>query len=420
MTVEISRRSMVAATGAGLALASASRAAAQGANDRIRIGVIGCGGYGNVLAQQALWRAAEHNIEIAALCDVWSVNLNNLDTAVRAGQRRRPRLFRRHADLLERGGVDAVMIATPDHNHRTIMLDALRAGKDVYVEKPLATTIEHANELVDAVKAGDRVIQLGNQRRSDARHHAGAQFVQSGALGLVTEIDTGWNDSSPRWGRDFSNARAEDIDWEAFLDFLPPEPFNAQRFRRWQTYRDFSAGPQAALGAHLIDVGTWFMDDPLPVAAIAHGGNFIWKDGRQHPDTLRCTFEYPKGFLLNFSTRLGNARPMPEATFYGTKGTFDTQSWTARGDSGGTEALPAPIVVGVPGPPAPPQGQPYGPPMRDPHMVNWLTCLRSRARTNAPVEVGYAHSVASIMALQSQVTGQRLLFDREARTIRAG
>jgi predicted dehydrogenase len=198
------------------------------------------------------------------------------------------------------------------------------------------------------------------------------------------------------------------VDWDQFLMHLPRERFRPERFRRWHFYKDFTAGPVALLGAHLIDVGIWFMDDLLPVSAVAHGGVYVWKDGREHADTLDCLIEYPKGFLLNYSTRLGNANPVPEVTFHGTLGTFDTNTWTARGDGGGPGKIAEPVTV-----PAFPRID------GDPHLANWIRCLRTRETPNAPVDVGYAHSVASIMCLQAWSSGRRQMFDAGTRTIRA-
>jgi predicted dehydrogenase len=210
--------------------------------------------------------------------------------------------------------------------------------------------------------------------------------------------------------------------------FLPKEPFRPERFRRWHFYKDFTVGTPGLLGSHLIDVALWFMDDPLPRSAVAHGGVYVWKDGREHADTLDCVLEYPKGFILNYSTRLGNNHAVPEVIFYGTKGTFDTQSWTARGEGGTSDALTSPVTVPKPEqlPPARSSGPSSGDTQNDPrvegegHVRNWIECIRSRATPNAPIEVGYAHSVASIMCFKAWETGRRQIYDAARMEIRAG
>jgi predicted dehydrogenase len=133
----------------------------------------------------------------------------------------------------------------------------------------------------------------------------------------VSEVEAAWHDSAPRWARDYSDVKAADVDGDQYLMFLPKEPFSAVRFRRWHHFKDFTVGTPALLGSHLIDVALWFMDDPLPRSGVAHGGVYVWKDGREHADTIDCVLEYPKGFILNYSTRLGNNKPVPEVIFYG-------------------------------------------------------------------------------------------------------
>jgi len=178
------------------------------------------------------------------------------------------------------------------------------------------------------------------------------------------------------------------------------------------------------------------MDDPLPHSAVAHGGVYVWKDGREHADTLDCVFEYPKGFLLNYSTRLGNMHATPECQFFGTKGTFDTQSWTASGEGGGADKITTPVTVPDPAAHVASNGASNGASsgssnalaaaQNDPriagdgHMINWLECLRTRQQPTAPVESGYAHTLASIMAFQAWTTGRRQVFNPATRTIRAG
>lgn len=408
-----------------------------GANDKLRIGIVGCGGRGNFLMEQVLRSAATQNVEIVALCDVWSVNLERTAGSLARRQQTPARQFRRYMDLLSMPDLDAVIIATPDFAHTPILIEATRRRKDVFVEKPMATVLDQANDAVRLVHQTGNIVQVGNQRRSDARHQAGARLIQSGVIGKVTEVEAQWNDFNPRWQRPFDTVRREDVDWEQYLMYLPREPFRPERFRRWQLYKDFTQGTPALLGAHLIDVGAWFMDDPTPHSAVAHGGVYNWKDGREHADTMVALFEYPKEFLLTYRTRLANASPTPETIFYGTKGTFDTQTWTARGDGGGADKLTAPVVVPRPEPMVATNGggastaaaapanslaaQQNDPRLSgDEHMINWLECLRSRQQPNATVDVGYQHTLASIMAFQAWTTGRRQVFNPQTRTIRAG
>jgi predicted dehydrogenase len=424
-----------AATAAGLAVSSAYSRSVLGANDRLRVGLIGCGGRGNYLLGETFKSAADQNVEIAGLCDVWKVNLEKTAERVAAEQKTKPRTFARFPDLLAMSDLDGVIIATPDFAHTPILIEATKLKKDAFVEKPMATVLDHANAAVKLVRENDTIVQVGTQRRSDRRHQEGAKLIQSGILGKVTEVETAWHDSAPRWARDYSDVRREDVDWEQYLMFLPKEPWNPARFRRWHLYKDFTVGTPALLGAHLIDVGLWFMDDPLPNTAVAHGGVYVWKDGREHADTIECVLEYPKGFILKYATRLGNNNPVPEAIFFGTRGTFDTETWTARGTGGGKDALTQTVTVPKPAGSGTAVAAAHattgdggmpdaGVAQLDPrvegegHIRNWLQCLRSRKTPNAPIEVGYAHSVASIMCFKAWESGRRQAFDPASRQIR--
>jgi predicted dehydrogenase len=436
-----------ATTAAGLTVMAALPRTIFGANDRLRVGLIGCGGRGNYLLDEVLRSAVELNVEVVALCDVWKVNLERTRARLATRQASAPKLFARYGDLLAMPDLDAVLIATPDFAHTQILIAATKAKKDAFCEKPLATVLDHAKEAVSLVRSTRNIVQVGTQRRSDPRHQAGARLIQSGVLGTVTQVSAAWHDAAPRWQRPYDDVHEQDVDWAQYLMFLPKEKFNPARFRRWHFYKDFTTGTPALLGSHLMDVGIWFMDDPLPKSVVAHGGVYIWKDGREHADTIDCALEYPKGFILNYQTRLGNKAPIPEVQFFGSKGTFDTETWTARGEGGGEGALVSPITVPKPAAAAPPttvsgagNGGGSGGGMQggtnaagvavmgqnDPrvggegHVKNWLECVRSRATPNAPIEVGYAHSVAGIMCLKAWESGRRQIYDAQKMEITAG
>ncbi len=408
-----SRREFVrnAAVGAAsVAMPTLIPATAFGAGERISVGLIGCGGRGNALMQAALASKAEHNLEIKVLCDVWKVNLQRTLADLAKRQTAVPETCSRHGDVLSRADIDAVIIATADFAHASILVDALKAKKDVYVEKPMATQLTYAREAVKLARQNKAIVQVGTQFRSDLRHQKAAELVQSGVLGKISEVEAFYHDSGPRWARGYDDVRQEDVDWEGFLMNLPRQAFDPKRFRRWHLYKDFTLGTPALLGVHRMDVATWFMDDPLPLSAVALGGVYVWKDGREHADTVDCVLTYPKEFMLNYSTRLGNSQTFGDVIFYGTRGTFDIKTWTARGDGGGKDAIKEPVVVA---PVA--QGD-----LTEAHMRDWLDCIKSRREPNAPIEVGYAHSVASIMCFQAFETGRRQKYDREAMTIQEG
>ncbi len=401
-STKTSRRTFLAA-GAGAALAgwAVSAQRAQGANERIRIGIIGCGGRGTYQMEEIEKIAQQDNAEIVAVCDVWKPNREKAVARVTEKFGKAPFATTHFEEVLARTDVDAVVITTPDHAHCPVLAAAAKAKKDAFCEKPMASKLEDAIAAHDAVKANHIVAQIGTQRRSDGSHKAAAKLIQSGILGTISEVDTAWHDTNPRWARPFDDVREEDVDWEQYTMGGPKRPFDPRRYRCWHLFRDYTCGLPGLLGSHLIDVGTWYMDDPLPKYGSAVGGIYVWKDGREHCDTIECLFEYPKGFLLRYSNRLGNVRPTPEIVVYGTKGSFDTTSWKAVPDGGGKEKLTEAIGI--------------SPEPSDNHMSNFLACMRNRQTPNASIDMGFAHSVAALLASESQRRGVQLAYDAEKR-----
>jgi predicted dehydrogenase len=398
----IDRRQFIS-TGLGLAAAlTPAGVRARGANDRIGIGVIGCGSRGNYLLGETL-AASGDRVDIVALADVWSVARNTMaDRVAGAEGRPRPKLFARYGDLLAMPQVDAVIIATPDFAHPGVLVDAVKAGKDAFVEKPLCARLEDAVAALDAVTGSSRIVQVGTQRRSSARFQAAAEYVRSGALGPICKIETAWNRNVPSWARPIDDVRAEDVDWEQFQMYLERRPFDPVRLRSWQWFYQQTTGLVGLLGSHLIDVAQWFMDDPVPTSAVALGGRYTWKDGREISDTAEYVLEYPKGWLLTFSSRLGSGPETDYTVFYGKTRTLDTRDWVSRPADNkrpaGAEDLTLPAAA-----------------EERSHVGNWLDCLRSRAQPNAPIQAGYSHAVACCLAREAERTGRRMRYDAAAR-----
>jgi len=405
--MEPTRREFIAgAAGATAGALFASRRPAYSANERLGVGLIGCGGRGNFVLDQCIKGRETLNLEFPAVCDVWQVNLRKTARKIERATGREPKTFTRYADLLALPEVDCVIIATPDFAHCPILTDAARAKKHAYVEKPMAARMEDANAALDAVLENGVVCQVGTQRRSEGRHRAAAKLIQSGVLGKMIKCDCGWHDNGPRWKRDFRNVKQEDVDWDQYLMYLPERPFDPRMFRLWHLYKECSVGLVGLLGSHLIDVAAWYNDDPLPLYSVGVGENIMWTE-RENTDTQECLFYYPKGFILQYSSRLGNSNRGPENTFYGSRGTFDTASWIARGEGGGEDKIEQPIKVE----PEPGVG----------HVANWIECVRANnPKTNADIHTGYAHSVASIMGSLACDTGDRMVFDRESRMVKEG
>ncbi len=395
------RREFIAASAASVV---ASQALGQPANDRLGVALIGCGSRGGDRLGRCMQLASEYNVECVALCDVWQKNLNATADIVEKAAGRRPKTFTRYEDVLELPEVDCVIITTPDFAHSPILIDAAKEKKHAYVEKPMAVRIEDANAAVDAVKENGIVCQVGTQKRSEGRHIAAAKRIQSGAIGTMVECYTSYCRNTPSWQRSYGDVLDKDIDWQQYLMYLPDEPFDAKRFRCWHLYRDFSRGLVGLLGVHPIDVATWYTDDPLPLSAVGLEAKRVWTD-REHADTQECTFDFPKGHLLQFTSRLGNANGGPQNVFFGSRGSMDTDTWTITGAGGCEGKVEEPIKIK-------PEASPG-------HMANWLACIRAGdPKTNATVDAGYAHSVTSILGALACERGRRMVYDAVNRTIK--
>jgi predicted dehydrogenase len=384
----ISRRQFVAT--------AASAGTVLGAGDRIRIAVIGAGGRGTALMKELSQCA---NVEVNAVCDVYNANRERAAALARKTWGAQPFESASYLAVLDRKDVDAVLIATPDFSHPIILKAAVEAGKDVYCEKPMATEFAPARAAYQAVKAARQVVQIGTQRRSDGQFIAASKLIQAGAIGKVTRIDISMNFQEPRWRRDFSGIRESDVDWKQFRMHRPPKPFRAREFREWQLFRDYTNGIAGLWMCHFIDTIAWFMDDPYPAGAVANGGVYLWRDGRETCDVFHALLDYPKGFLVSFAMSLTNSAGTRNLWF-GTKGTLDADRWVLSGE-GSRESDRV-------------QGQTSIEPVAaTSHMQNFIDCIRTRETPRAGIEAGFSHAVACCMASQALDTGRKIRFDRQ-------
>jgi len=384
------RRTFLMTTAAGAALAQ------PGANDRICLGLVGCGGRGRDLLKAVA--SSGENAAITAICDVWRVNREAMAAEVEKAFGRAPAQTTRYQEVLAMKDVDGVLIATPDFTHPKILADAVEAGKDAYVEKPFATTFEEARMAYDAVKRTGRVVQVGTQRRSEDKFIAAAEAVQKGVIGKVTRVSMEYHFFEPRWRRDYHMVKAEDVDWEAFrFGGRIQGGFDPRKLREWQLFRDTTNGIPGLWMTHLIDLAAWYLNDPYPKGAMAMGGVYLWKDGRQTSDVFQAMLEYTD-CLVTFAMSLTNSAG-GRNLWFGTKGVLDAEANRVSGEG---SRDPDRIM------------QPYTLPRPEgieSHMANFLRCMRTRATPRASVEAGYAHAVATCMAAVSLETGRRVGYD---------
>jgi predicted dehydrogenase len=402
----IERRSVLQ----GTAFAALSYQRILGANDRIGVGLIGCGNRGiNALLKGALEFREQTAIDVLAVCDIWRQHREEAAGAVSQAAGVTPRQLRAYRELLSLKEIDAVIIATPDHQHATMLTDAVRAGKDAYVEKPLAMEMKELLTAVDAVKRSDRIVQMGTQVRSLPSSMAAKKWLQAGGLGKVFKIEQERNGLKPYWHRYGERSLSpEDTDWKAFLFNRKDRPWDARQHAGWFGFRDFSRGAHSNLMVHFIDLVHHITEAQLPRRVVTLGGSFRFRDEYNTPDSVETILEYD-GFLVRYSSAFGTSAGN-YLKFFGTRGTLDASNWSGK-----------PFTVSGQGAEDPlPSGTQIPEVESDPHMLNWLKCLRTRDQPNAPIDAGYSHSVAVILSDEALVRGRRLTFDAAKRTIREG
>jgi predicted dehydrogenase len=400
------RRFLGSTTLAGTSLLAGRMLAADapaGANDRLSIGMIGVGDRGMDHVKSIASLAKDHNVEITAVCDVWRPNLDRAAAAVKEKWGKSPRTSTRFADLFGKD-VDAVVIATPDFGHTPIMIETLAAGKDVYVEKPMSLEVEGANRALDLAREKNAVVQVGTQRRSDGQFLAAAKLLAGGVLGKISRVSAEYNFNEARWARGFDDCKAADVDWDAYLFNRPNRDFDPRLLRRWQLYNMCTNGLSGLWMTHYVDAVNMLLGTTYPTSVVALGGDYVWKDGREHGDTFRALLDYPEGFLMAWGMGLGN-----EAgrywTIHGTQGTLDLEAWMLLRAGGKDTSIKDQRI-----PPEPTTS----------HMGNWFECIRTRKRPRADIEFGHQHSLATIMAAEALHSGQRQKYDAPKRAIVAG
>lgn len=399
---------------AALGLTAATRARAQGANDRIRIGQIGCGSRGLDAHMAGVNNHAKaQNIEIAAVADPWRVRREMAAAKCKEWYGVDAKQFVSYRDLLEMQDLDAVMIASCDHQHTTHLEAVAVAKKDVYVEKPLAKDFEGLKRAVDAVKSAGIVAQVGTQLRSMSSMTGAREFFKTGALGNVARIEQCRNSSAPYWYSYVKDAKAEDVDWEEFLMNAPKKPFDSTLYTGWYGYRDYSDGPVPGFASHYLDLIHYITGAQFASSAVCIGGVYTWKDKYNFtaPDNVQATWTYPEGFIVSYSSNFGNGSG---STFkmFGDKGSLDLVNWDkpvfstdgVAKEKGGGKAETKDVATVE----------------HADHFLDWLQCLRSRQTPNASIDAGYQHAVAVLMAVKAMDTGQRQIYDAEKREIREG
>jgi predicted dehydrogenase len=343
-------------------------------NDRIQFGLIAAGGRGRYVSQ-VFEKLGGKCVAIA------EVNAANMDKAQTLFPDAKP--YIEYRDLLGQSGIDAVLIASPDHHHAPMLYAALDAKKDVYLEKPLSTSLKQSLDMIKAVRKTDRIVQIGMQRRSIDKIHSAKKMIDDGMLGQVTLVKAQWHwnvgaplDNSPLPSK---------VDWDRFQGDAPKHAFEPMRVRYWRYFRAYAGGNMTDQGTHLMDVVQWFTNSAPPTAAVCHGyvAKYI---GAEHPDVFSAVFEYPKHMVtwtLDYGTSYEDGWSI---MFLGDKAAMILQERGFRvvpTGRRGTETMWRPDI-------APLVDEAAQMTAAETHVQNFLDSIKSRKDPNCPVEVAAA------------------------------
>jgi predicted dehydrogenase len=360
------------------------------------MGFVGLGGRGYFVMRAFL---KEPNVSVDALCDVYAQRIDRAQQDAKSAKG-----FNDHRRLVELKDIDAVNVSTPDHWHCPIAIDALNAGKDVYVEKPLTLRMDEGPAVVKAARVNNRICAVGHQRRSGRMYlEAKRDFIDSGRFGKLLQFRSWWHKNPAH----IMQAPAElatqpsNLDWARYLGSVKWRDWNPQQYWNFRAFLDFGGGQITDLFAHWIDLVHMYTGQEFPIAGVAAGGVYSYKDGRTAPDTIHAALEYPGDYTLSFDAAVGASEKTSGAEFIGTKGRLFFAERRLEFYPAGE---PKPIVQDYPEDPA------YD------HVRNFIDSVRTRKKPNCDVLAGHRSAQASHLCNIAYVEQKRIRFDpaREA------
>jgi len=433
----------LAASAAGVVAASRVGAASRtvAASDKVRVGLIGSGSRGRGVAAQFVRTHAD--LQYVANCDAYATRLDQGIQQL-SGLQKDVKIdavedYRR---ILDRKDVDAVHIATPDHWHCQMLIDALAAGKDVYLEKPLSNTVERAVEALRAYKSSNRVVQFGTQQRSGAHFQEAAKVIQEGQLGKITHAVIQFPGNGYGTPPEPEVPVPQGLNWELFQGPAPRRPFKQGRLR-WRGWWDYGGGLITDWGVHLTDVALWYLNaqrvGPLLTSGTAQYVNFVNPERDQSPDAFSVSWQYPE-FVMTFTNAValdwefgrhgnyffgpGGSLLIHRAGYEVRPGSTGGQGGRGRGGAGSTNAASG--AESNPAPPPPPQVQPRRVPWREAdgsdsssatiaHGRNFLDCVKSRGKPVSDLEIGFYASLPCLLAVKAVREGRSFKWDDAAK-----
>jgi predicted dehydrogenase len=379
---------------------TASGASLLGASDRIRGAIIGSGGRGRYLTEQF----KEIGVEMAGVCDVYEPNLQAGLKVASTGAKP----YDNYKRVLDDKSIDVVVVATPDHWHAQMTIDAVEAGKDVYVEKPMAHTIEDGFRMIEATRRTRRVVQVGTQRRSFDLFQEAKQIMDSGQMGKVRLVNSWWLNNTPPAMPPFKLQGK--LDWNQWLGPAPKRPLDPMRFYNWYWFWDYSGGMLVGQAAHVFDAINWFMNSTYPVSVTSSGK--LTFQGAEVPETTCTCIEFPEYlaiFTLGYKAMRYAGVNDQLKQFHGDKARLDVgrESYALYPQDPKAIDLKATAQKRQPGS--------FHRLAAPAHIRNFLDCVRSRRDPNATVENGQATTVVLAMAVEALRTGRKLRYNPTAR-----
>lgn len=410
-----------------------------GANDRVRVGVVGFSDrHRSSHMPSFMNHCKELNFEVVAVSDIWQLRREQGASMWKEKMQNDVRSFRNNEEMYSSKMVDAVFISTADFQHALHTIEAVKAGCDAYVEKPFAETMEDNRAALKAVKESGKIVQIGSQRRSGANYQAANDFIRSGKFGPITMVELTWNVNQPgRWRRPdlLQVLKEKDTDWKRFLMNRPFEKFDPRIYLEYRLFWPYSSGLPGQWMSHQIDTVHWFTGLKHPRSVVANGGIYQWKDGRRNWDTILAAFDYgpaddpSSGFQVTFASRMHNGDEHPSEIYYSNGGELNLITNKISPKGGLTEKMAAAMHMKanlLPDIELPNNEQVVatantgGDILTSNHVRNWMECVRSRKQPNAPVEAGYMHSIANIMTTAASKTGMKATFDEKTQEVMAG
>jgi len=338
-------------------------------------------------------------VDIAAVCDVYAPRrAEALKIAGASAQS-----YLEYREVLDRQDLDAVVIGSPDHWHKQMLIDALRAGKDAYCEKPIMHSIEEGVEMVRAVDESRRIVQTGTQQRNWDHWILGKQILDSGKLGKITLVHTYWYQNYLLWWKGLPEVDQSELDWKKFLGNAPEQPFTPEKFYWWRWFWDFGGGILTDLLTHWIDVIQWYMNQPAPKTATTTGD--VYRMNWQCPDTVTACYEYPGNFQVTFTGSINSSVDDGGIEFRGSEATLKIDREHLAVYPEGAPSVPASNT---------PEPEIFVRSERDgtvDNVKNFLDCLRSRKQPNANIHVGFEAARTSWLGNIAMRRGMKIAWD---------